>query len=90
MTGITKIGNEYAQAFGKLYAKTPKAVFAAVAYSYATWACGTEAKTSDEAVARFLSEWRTLQENGIVPQKPPSLAQGAGQRAAAGKDKDVL
>lgn len=30
-----KIGNEYASEFGRLYAQTPKAVFAAVAISLA-------------------------------------------------------
>lgn len=66
-----KIGNEYAQGFGRLYEEIPKAVFAAVAYSYAGWACGEEAKANDEIVARFLEEWRILHDNGIVPQKPP-------------------
>ena len=66
---MPKSSNEYAQAFGPLYAKTPKAVFAAVAYSFAGWAAGEEAKTNDEQIERFLKEWRILWENGIVPQK---------------------
>lgn len=66
-----KITNEYAMAFGRDYSKIPKSVFAAVAFSYATWACGDEAKTNDDAVARFMKEWRTLNDNGIIPQKPP-------------------
>jgi hypothetical protein len=65
-----KIGNEYAAAFGRLYASTPKAVFAAVALSYANCASGEEAKTLDEAVQRFIQEWKTLYENGIIPQEP--------------------
>lgn len=64
-----KSSNEYAQAFGPLYDKIPKAVFAAVAYSYAGWAGGEEAKTTEEQVELFLKEWRVLWENGIVPQK---------------------
>lgn len=67
-----KTSNEYAQAFGKLYAKTPKSVFAAVAFSYANGASGEEAGTSAEVVARFVEEWRTLCDNGIVSQKPAS------------------
>jgi hypothetical protein len=69
-----KSSNEYAQAFGRLYAKTPKAVFAAVAFSYANISCGEsghEAATEAEAVERFINEWRILNENGIVPQKAP-------------------
>lgn len=66
-----KTSNSYVKAFGRLYASTPKAVFAAVAFSYAGWAIGSEAKTNDEQIARFLAEWRTLYDNGIVPQRPP-------------------
>jgi hypothetical protein len=54
------ITNSYAQAFGRLYAKTPKAVFAAVAFSFAGWACGQEAKTDAEQVQRFVDEWARL------------------------------
>ena len=67
---MAKSSNEYAQAFGKLYARTPKSVFAAVAFSYANWACGTESGSTDETVSRFLEEWKCLYENEIVPQKP--------------------
>ena len=67
-----KSSNEYAQAFGRLYAKVPKAVFAAVALSYASWASGQETANFDEAVTRFIEEWRVLNQNGIVPQKPPA------------------
>lgn len=67
----TKISNEYAQAFGRLYAKTPKAVFAAVAFSFAHWAAGEESKTVNQTLARFLNEWDVLHENNIVRQAPP-------------------
>ena len=63
-------GNEYADQFGPLYAKIPKSVFAAVALSYANWACGEEARSFDEAVNRFCDEWGALYVAGIVPQKP--------------------
>ena len=66
-----KITNEYSQAFGRLYANTPKAVFAAVAFSFATWACGEESKNDEQTVARFVKEWQLLFENGIVPQHAP-------------------
>ena len=58
--------NEYAAQFGRLYTKTPKVVFAAIAYSLAL-------RLNDDmpgaAIAAFLSEWNILHENGIVPQK---------------------
>lgn len=62
--------NGYALAFEKLYQKTPKAVFAAVAFSY------TSTGGEDPAAGRrnFLTEWRILWENGIVSQKPPKEA----------------
>ena len=71
-----KTSNEYARAFGRLYAKTPKAVFAAVAYSFAGWAAGNEAASTEVQIARFIEEWRILHENGIVPQKPAKKAGG--------------
>jgi hypothetical protein len=66
-----KIGNEYARALGRMYAKTPKAVFAAIAFSYAD---RLFAKTSGtESADVLLEEWRILYENGIVTQKPIKL-----------------
>jgi len=62
-----KQSNSYAQMFPRLYAKTPKAVFAAVAFSYAS-AGGDNQR---DAVPRFLEEWKILHDNGIVPQEPP-------------------
>lgn len=67
MRGV-KLGNEYAQAFGRLYARTPKAVFAAVAYSMCF--IDVEEKGTPAALERFIEEWRCLRENGIVPQAP--------------------
>lgn len=71
-----KKSNQYARAFGPKYAKIPKSVFAAVAFSYANWACGEEAKTDEEAISRFMKEWHTLYDNGIVSQKPRASAPG--------------
>ena len=59
--------NEYEQALGDLFDKTPKAVFAAIAVSALT--CGGD--HLDQARAEILKEWRILHENGIVAQKPP-------------------
>jgi hypothetical protein len=62
-----KIHNEYAVAFGKLYADTPKAVFAAVAFSFAMRLSEDKPK---EAIAEFVREWLVLHDQGIVPQRP--------------------
>jgi hypothetical protein len=67
MPGLKK-SNEYAKAFGQLYDKTPKSVFAAVANSLLTlYSDGNPNQLIDD----FLAEWETLHVNGIVPQKPP-------------------
>ena len=64
-----KTFNSYAGRFDRLYSRIPKAVFAAVAYSY------TSSGGDDHAhgVERFLEEWRILYDNGIVPQEPPKV-----------------
>ena len=62
-----KTGNEYADQFGRLYARIPKAVFAAVAFSFMSGA----GEDVERGITEFLNEWRVLHENGIVPQKPP-------------------
>jgi len=67
-----KIGNNYSRAMDKFYADTPKAVFAAIAFSYATWACGNEALETEEIIGRMMTEWKTLHENEIIPQPPPN------------------
>lgn len=66
MKGL-KLHNEYAAATGRLYAQTPKAVFAAIAVSAQT--CGGD--WLDQAHDRVLDEWWALYEAKIVPQKPP-------------------
>lgn len=71
-----KIGNVYIAAMGDFYRDTPKAVFAALAYSYAA-VFGTcdagENETTDprEVIARLTHEWNILEQNGIVLQKAP-------------------
>lgn len=65
----SKISNQYAESFGELYSKTPKAVFAAVAFSLSF--INVEESSADAAVKHFVNEWRVLHENGIVPQEAP-------------------
>jgi hypothetical protein len=81
---INKISNEYARAFGDLYERTPKAVFAAIAFSALT--CGGD--NWDGGQAALLKEWRTLHANGIVPQAPPgeALAGETGRRDTMADD----
>ncbi len=61
-----KISNEYAEALGDLYEKTPKAVFAAMAVSFFT----TGGDHMEDLIDRFHDEWVALYNSGIVPQKP--------------------
>jgi hypothetical protein len=68
MSGL-KVMNEYAARVDDLYARTPKAVFAAVAVSLLT--AGGE--PGIDANAALLHEWKVLHENGIVPQAPPAV-----------------
>ncbi len=65
--------NYYSNAFGRLYAKTPKAVFAAIAYSYTS----SGGDDPEHALERFLDEWRILHQNGIVHQAPPHSSTAA-------------
>lgn len=64
--------NEYQQAIApKLYERTPKAVFAALAASFAAhYIHNGDLSKIDEAL---LEEWRILYEQGIVPQRPPTI-----------------
>lgn len=71
-----KLSNEYARAFGEWFDKTPKAVFAAIVWSYTS----TGGDCPENGLANFANEWRILHENGIVPQPLPS-----GLRSEAAK-----
>ena len=64
-----KASNEYAAKFGPLYSKIPKAVFAAVAFSYTS----SGGDDLEHGVERFLEEWRILSDNGIVRRRPPKV-----------------
>ena len=68
-----KTMNPYAALLeAELYARTPKAVLAAIAVSALTRGdpFNTEELGGDPA-ALLLAEWFALYENGIVSQKPP-------------------
>ena len=79
--GITKKGNGYADAIVD-YDKIPKAVLAAMLVSRCS--VGGEMLQTDEGEREMNDiiawEWRTLYQNGIVPQAPPRPFQ---ERAAA-------
>lgn len=65
-----KTGNEYAHAL-TTFSRIPKAVLAAIAYSFASKIIEDhDSPTMVEAA--ILDEWLTLHQNGIVPQKPPN------------------
>lgn len=66
---MMKTSNEYQVQLGKLYVRTPKAVFAAIAYSFADRLDG-EAPTPNRIKETIINEWRALNDSGIVPQKP--------------------
>jgi hypothetical protein len=71
MSALNKKMNNYAEAISpELYEKTPKAVFAAIAASFALLLNDEDFDGLDE---KLLNEWRTLNQNGIVPQKPIKL-----------------
>jgi hypothetical protein len=62
-----KLGNPYQQEFPN-YAETPKAVIAAIAFSFALMQAEDD---WDEAVKLIEREWGILFDNEIVPQRPP-------------------
>lgn len=65
----SKLGNDYQATISpRLYARTPKAVFAAIAVSLLSNHGGIEFDAID---AGLVEEWATLNANGIVPQRPP-------------------
>lgn len=66
-TGVFKQTNAYVDALTPGYADTPKAVYAALAYSLALRMSDDD---HDKAAALLGEEWAALHANGIVPQKP--------------------
>lgn len=65
---LKNLSNIYVNALeSRLFDKTPKTVFAAIAVSYASRA----GDYLDLATDNILREWTALYDNGIVKQKPP-------------------
>lgn len=64
-----KLSNEYARAIVD-YGRIPKAVLAAVAYSFASRII-SDGDSPTMIEAAIMDEWVVLHQNGIVPQKPP-------------------
>jgi len=70
MTALNKTSNHYADIIPPaLYAATPKAVFAAMAVSYAINSSDGDQRGAAETFLR--EEWAALYAAGIVPQRPP-------------------
>lgn len=70
MSRGSKLHNEYARALTD-YARIPKAVLAAVAYSFAARIIEPDGDSPTLVEAAILDEWQVLHANGIVPQAPP-------------------
>jgi hypothetical protein len=68
MTAINKKSNEYAEVISEIYDRIPKAVLAAIAVSFSLIL--NEGQDFDQVQDTILTEWRILNVNGIVPQKP--------------------
>ena len=67
-----KLSNPYQLSISRrLYARTPKAVFAALAVS--PWHNRDRDDSTPTADAAILAEWEILFTGGLVPQRPPSL-----------------
>jgi hypothetical protein len=62
-----KLENEYVRALGAAYSTTPKAIYAALAYSLALRLCEDD---HARAVTLLGDEWANLHGGGIVPQAP--------------------
>ena len=60
--------NQYSKLLLGFFDECPKTVFAALAVSRELLVNG---ENSEAVEAGLLSEWQSLYENGIVPQKPP-------------------
>ena len=82
---MSKLFNEYAGCLpSRMYANTPKAVFAALAVSFAL-------RFNEDAVdavpETLRTEWDVLHLNGIVPQAAPMSLNAARVRKFKGRRK---
>jgi len=62
----TRKGNNYVDVIPKMFERTPKTVFAAIAISLAS----SGGDHMDDINEKLLYEWYLLWTNGIVPQRP--------------------
>jgi hypothetical protein len=69
---MSKLRNSYQEVLDRdVFDRMPKAVLAAIAVSFANQIAGAEdIESFDGCQARILDEWRILNQNGIVPQRP--------------------
>lgn len=68
-----KVSNDYAKVAPK-YSGTPKAVWAAIAVSFAARIAERDPFGDSDAIAICIGEeWEALYRNGIVPQKPHGI-----------------
>jgi len=65
-----KIRNEYLDHYQGHYDRIPKAVLGAVLASLLS----TGGERPEDVMPAVLEEWKTLHQNGIIPQKPPRIA----------------
>lgn len=69
--------NDYANLIdAEIYIKTPKAVFAAIAVSFANQISADELVRSGNATKAILDEWLALYNAQIVLQKPVKKGRG--------------
>jgi hypothetical protein len=64
---LKNLPNDYQRCFPD-FDKTPKAVIAAMAYSFALTQCEGD---SERAKQLIIDEWTILHQNQIISQKPP-------------------
>lgn len=70
---MTRRLNDYARAYGSLYAATPKTVFAALLFDALVQLEGQDVAGWPKAQQQLLiSRWRALHIAGIVAQRPPA------------------
>lgn len=72
--------NCYVETLGlEVFERTPKTVFAAIAFSLSNITSGGDTMDDwSEARKRFFEEWEALYNNGIVSQKPIKSAPSKG------------
>lgn len=67
MPGLNKQSNEYVDEMNEYYDMVPKAVFAAIALSFALNLAEDNFTAAKQLI---INEWKALYDNHIVPQSP--------------------